>query len=218
MVIEFIRLHPAPRHNRVGCADSDGFAEPRADCVYIILLKERICNDVEHITAVIIPVIHSESERGIFNLVCQPAVTFQNIGNSVPVPFFHRPELNTKRIGACSGIRNVKYVTNFRITSRIVKQCDSGRTALHIPSHALVPRLKIRAGGRVGTLGKNQELFVVRIFVQSRRRYQKCLPVFSTVSEHPFSFSSQRAYRLMLFVVHAPLSARSRASLRSSSL
>ena len=170
---KFVRIHPAPRHNRIRCADSDRFAEPRTDCVYIILLKERICNDVEYVTAVVVPVIHSKPERGIFNLVCQPAVTFQNIGNSVFVPFLHRPEPDITGIFPCSGVRNIEYVLNFRVISRVVKQHNSGRTTLHIPSHALVPCLKIRTGGRVGTLGENQELFVVWVFVKPCRCCQK---------------------------------------------
>ena len=187
MVIEFIRLHPTPRHNRIRCAYSNRFAKPHADCVYIILLQERICNGVEYITAVIVPIVHSKPESGIFNLVCQPSVTLQNLRNRIHVSLLHRPELNIPGINPCSGIRNIKYVLNFRIISRIIYKRNSGRTAFHVPSHALVPGLVIRAGSRVGTLGENQELFTVWIFVQPCRGRQKCLPVFNTVGEHPLS-------------------------------
>ena len=76
---KLVRIHPAPRHDRVGCADSNRFAEPRADCIYIILLKEGICNDVEYVPAVIVPIVHSKPESGIFNLVCQPSIASQDL-------------------------------------------------------------------------------------------------------------------------------------------
>ena len=135
----------------------------------------------------IIPVIHSKPESGIFNLVGQPAVTFQSLRNRIRVSFFHSPELNITGIGARSGVRNIENIADFRVISRIVKQCNSGRTAPHVPSHAAIPRLVIRAGSRVGTLGVDHELLMVRIFVQPCRRCQKCLPAFSAVCEHPLS-------------------------------
>ena len=129
---KLIRIHPAPRHNRIRCAYSNRFAKPHADCVYIILLKERICNDVEYVTAVIVPVIHSKPESGIFNLVCQPAITFQNLRNRIPVSLFHSPELNITGIYPCSGVRNIKYVTDFRIISRIIYERNSVLSKLDI--------------------------------------------------------------------------------------
>ena len=93
---------------------------------------------------------------------------------------YHQTEASLADLG------NIENITDFRIISRIIYECNSGRTTLDIPSHALVPSLKIRAGGRVGTLGENQELFMIRIFVQPCRGRQKCLPVFSAVCEKLF--------------------------------
>ena len=134
----------------------------------------------------IVPVIHRKPERGIFNLVCQPAVTFQNLRNRILVPFFHSPEPDITGIFPCSGVRNIENIADFLVTTCIVKQCNSGRTALNVPSNALVPCFKIRAGGRVGTLSVDHELFMVWIFVQPCRRCQKRLPVFGAVSEKFF--------------------------------
>ena len=68
MVKQLVRIHPAPGHNRVASADRRRFAEPRADCVYIILLEKRICNDVDYVALVVIPVLTSQSSGNLLDI------------------------------------------------------------------------------------------------------------------------------------------------------
>ena len=74
MVVDFARIHPAPGYNRVASADRCRFAEPRAEGIYIILLEKRICNDVDYIALVVIPILHREIHCRLLDSVIQLAL------------------------------------------------------------------------------------------------------------------------------------------------
>ena len=153
---QLVRIHPATGHNRVGSADRRRFAESRAESIYIILLEKRICNDVGYVAPVVIPVFTSQSAGNL---------------------------LDSSGIASCSGVGYIKHIPQLRIAARIINQRDSGRTTVDISAHALVPRFKVGAGGRIGTLCVNHELFMIWIFVELSSGCQERSPVFRAVGQ-----------------------------------
>ncbi|MCI1965519.1 MAG: hypothetical protein LKJ17_05230 [Oscillospiraceae bacterium] len=79
-----------------------------------------------------------------------------------------------------SCVGNIKDIPDSRLVAGGVDECDSLTAVPDIPAHFFVPKLIPGAGRRVWALGKNHELFVVRIFVEPRSGFQEIRPAFMT--------------------------------------
>ena len=87
------------------------------------------------------------------------------------------PKVRAAGILSAARVGNIKDVPNPRLVSGIVDEGDPFSAAPDIPAHFIVPDLISGAGCRVGPLGKNHELFVIRILVEPRGGFQKIRPV-----------------------------------------
>ena len=88
------------------------------------------------------------------------------------------PKVRAAGIFPAARVGNIKDVPNPRLIAGIVDEGDFFSTAPDIPAHFFIPKLIIGAGRRVGTLGKNHELFMIRVFIQPRGGFQKTRPAF----------------------------------------
>nr|WP_277668598.1 hypothetical protein [Caproiciproducens galactitolivorans] len=74
-------------------------------------------------------------------------------------------------------VGNIKDVPNPRLVAGSVDERNPFSAAPDIPAHFIVPDLISGAGRRVGPLGENHELLMVRIFVEPRGGFEKIRPV-----------------------------------------
>ena len=73
-----VRLQPAAFQNRIQDADRGGGFELELLSGFIIIHQERTVNDVENVTAVVVPVGIHQPARKVRNLLAEPLV-----GNTV---------------------------------------------------------------------------------------------------------------------------------------
>ncbi|MPM35303.1 hypothetical protein SDC9_81893 [bioreactor metagenome] len=78
------------------------------------------------------------------------------------------PKVRAAGIFPAARIGNIKDIPNSRPVAGRVDERDSLAAAPDIPAHFFVPDLISGTGRRVGTLGVDHELFVVRILVEPR--------------------------------------------------
>lgn len=67
---------------------------------------------------------------------------------------------------ARDSIRHIEHIVYIGTVGGIVQQSDAPRTAPDVPSHPLVPHAVSGAGDRIRTLGKNQQLVGVGVFIE----------------------------------------------------
>ncbi len=102
---------------------------------------------------------------------------FQRRSNRVLMLRAVLPKERAAGVFPAARVGNVKNVPNPRLITGSVNERDSFSAAPDIPAHFIIPDLITGAGCRVGTLGKNHELFVIRIFVKPRGGFEKIRPV-----------------------------------------
>lgn len=184
-----LRLQPAPRHQRIGDADGGGVSERHSDVEIIILLKERIFNDVKNVALMVVPVFVGKLRGDLFKLIGKIAVAgnviiaFQHGGHGVAVFWAIIPQIDAAGIvsAACVG-----YVEHIAQAGLIAGGVDDGYTFAAAPDialHFLVPKIIFRAGCGFGTLCVDHELFIVRVFIEPRGGGQKVRPRNMTAGE-----------------------------------
>ncbi|MBQ9995305.1 MAG: hypothetical protein IJP32_02955 [Clostridia bacterium] len=184
----FCGIPATPGQDGVDSADRRGIQKLRPDGVIIILFQKRIVNDVEDVAVMVIPIFLGKIPRGLKEHLLKRCVgniiiPHEHIGNRSFVFRLQRPEVQIPRTCPCSGVRYVENVAQTRRIAAGVQEGNPDGTAPDIPSHAVVPDIIFRTGGRVGTLGVDHELFVIRVFVQSGRGGEEGSPVFHAVGE-----------------------------------
>ncbi|WP_415535890.1 hypothetical protein [Dehalobacter sp. 4CP] len=88
----------------------------------------------------------------------------------------HFPEYDRAIITAV-GIRHVKHIAQVGAAPAVVDKGDALGALVHPPAQFLVPYLNRSAGGRIGTLGVNQQLVLEGVLVVPSRRLQEVCPV-----------------------------------------
>lgn len=176
------RLQTAAGHEGVGDADGRGVSESGSDVELIIRFEVGIRNDVEYVPLMLRPVFSGEPRRDLLQLVRQAArggniiSAFQSGPDRLPMLVPVLPQIDRAGIGSRAGIRHVKDVFQARRHAAGVDEGDALGIPPHIAAHRVVPELILRAGRRVGSLGEDQELLIVGVFVEPRGGVQKRKP------------------------------------------
>ena len=102
------------------------------------------------------------------------AIPFSQGGEDGRVVFLpHLPQVRFPRPTHRAGVPIVVDILQIRLTPPVLSDdCDALGTGLHPAPHGIVPQLHAGAGGGVGPLGVDQELFVKGIFVEPGGRVQ----------------------------------------------
>ena len=148
----------------------------------IIPFKEAPVNDTAQLVLMPLPIVHALLHRDFFKLSgnaqfrCRAVLRFQRMSDSFPIVFIQCPCFNLPRAFACTRICYIEYIAH---CPRPVRQRDTPCAAPNIPPHRLIPDFIAGTGGRIRTLGVDQQLFRVTVLVQPRCRLQKASPFFN---------------------------------------
>jgi hypothetical protein len=186
MLKVFIGVEAAAGQNCVGDADSCGASELSSDVELIIFLQKAAVNSVKNVVLMFLPIFVRQLSGDLLQLVGKTFFTgnlilpFQRCRNRVLMLRAVLPKVRTAGIVPTSRVGNIKDVPDSRPVAGSVDERDPPASAPDIPAHFFVPDLITGAGRRIGPLGENHELFVIRIFVEPRSGFQKIHPAFMT--------------------------------------
>ncbi|WP_313293053.1 hypothetical protein [Faecalispora jeddahensis] len=172
MLKVFVRFQPAARQNRVSDADGSGASELRPDVELIIFFQEAVVNDVENVVLMILPIFVRQLSGDLIQLIGKAFFSgnliflFQRRRNRVLMLRTVLPKVRTAGIVPAARVGNIKDVPDSRPVAGRVDERDPLTAAPDIPAHFFIPKLISGAGRRVGALGINHELLMVRVFVQ----------------------------------------------------
>lgn len=189
-----LRLQPAAAHQSVGDTDGSGGSELDSYIEIIILLQKRILKDVEKITLVLIPVFIRKLGGNSFQLLLEAigtwniVSTLQHGGDTVRMLWAKLPQPDSTGVFQTAGIRYVEHIAELRLVASGVNEGDTLGTTAHISAHGLVPDIVLGAGGGVGPLGVDHDLFVVGVLVQSCGGGEKIRPSLIAPGELPGGF------------------------------
>ncbi|MBR4960090.1 MAG: hypothetical protein IKY52_04260 [Clostridia bacterium] len=163
-------FHAAPYHEGVCRADRDRFPESYSDGIISILLQERIVNDADDVTAVVVPEFFGKIDCDFFKYfgeryVCHTVILIERIEYRIQVFLFHPPQVHRTGVLPGSGIGKVIDIFQFRGIGFIINQRNPFCPPADIPAHGFAPCIIIRTGGGIRPLGVDHELFVVGVFV-----------------------------------------------------
>ena len=108
----------------------------------------------------------------LFKLLCDAAIVgngklfLQSGRNCLLMLRAVFPEIGAAGAFGAAGICHIKYIFQLRSVPGVVNEGDALCASANIAPHSLVPQFVVRAGGSVGPLGVDHELFVVWVFVQ----------------------------------------------------
>ncbi len=182
----FVGFQPAAGQNRIGDADGGGASELRSDIELIIFLQKAVVNGVENIVLMVLPIFLRQLSGDLFQLVGKALFAgnlvflFQRRRNRVLMLRAVLPKKRAAGIVSASRVGNIKDIPDFRSVAGSVDERNPFSAAPDIPAHFFVPDLIPGAGRRVGALGIDHELFMVRVFVEPRGGFQKIRPAFVT--------------------------------------
>ena len=164
------RLQAAAGHEGVGDADGGGVSELRSDVELIILLQKAAVNDVEDVLPVIVPIFRRKLGGDFFKLFRKVAAghikpLLQRRRYCVPIFLLVLPQLGPGVLTAAS-VSHIEHIPQKGPAAAVVDDSDTSGPPPHIPAHPLIPEIIFRAGGGVGPLGMDQELFGIWIFLK----------------------------------------------------
>lgn len=171
-------LLSAAGHERIGCAGGCGPAERLPDGILIIRLNPGSCKAVENVLLMLLPVVPGQQGADHDDLIrqgylCRKVICLrQHLRDSFCILLRQAPRFKDDRIGPCPRIGNVKHIAQERRISLGVQQGNPLGAAPHIPAHGSVPQGIRRAGGGIRALGVDQQLIIIRVFVQPPNRVQ----------------------------------------------
>ncbi len=174
------RLQAAAGHEGVFDADGGGVSELRPDVELIILLQKTAVNDVEDVLPVIVPVFPRELGSDLFKLSRKVGAghakpLLQHRRYRVLVFLLVLPQLGPGFLPA-AGVGHIEHIAQKGLAAAVVDDGNASGPPPHIPAHPLIPEIIFRAGGGVGPLGVDQELFRVRIFIELLSRANLRVP------------------------------------------
>ena len=189
-----LRFQPAAAHQSVGDTDGCGGSELDSYVEIIILLQKRILKDVEEVTLVLIPVLIRKLGGNSFQLLPQAVCagnivsTLQHCGDTVRMLRAKLPQPDSTGVFQTAGIRHIEHIAELRLVASGVNECNTLGATAHIPTHGLIPDIVFGAGGGVGPLGVDHDLFVVGILVQPCGGGEKIRPSLIAPGELPGGF------------------------------
>ena len=134
----------------------------------------------------LLPIFIRQLSCNLFHLVDKTLfagnsiLLFQRRRNRVLMFWTVLPKEWTARILPAARIGKIKDVPNPRPVAGSVDEGDPFAAAPDIPAHFFIPKLITGTGRRVGALGENHELLMIRILVEPRGGFQKIRPAFMT--------------------------------------
>ena len=177
----------AAAHHHVCRADGSGVLENSSQVVFIIFFEEGTVNDTEDVPSVLLPPAFDQISGNVLQLKSKadPAglaeTVFQRCGHSVQML---RTVLTKERAAGIRAAACVGYIKNVFHPGRVpgaVDQSNALCAAPYIAVHGFVPDLIASAGRGLRLLGKDQELLVVGVFIQSGRCFKKCRPCLEAI-------------------------------------
>ncbi|MBQ7299813.1 MAG: hypothetical protein IJW77_08235 [Clostridia bacterium] len=178
------RLQSASGHQNIGGTYHRRIAKGNTDVEIIILLKERICNDVEYVALVIVPVFIHQLCRDNLQLFGKSLFT-GDLKATFQCRCYNRfmflsvfPKKRAARVLAATGVGYIEYIFQFWTVAVRVDQCDTLGAAPDISVQRLaVPEVIRSAGGRIRTLGEDHKLLMVGVLIQPCGGIQKSRPL-----------------------------------------
>ncbi|WP_326975393.1 hypothetical protein [Caproicibacter sp. BJN0012] len=186
MLKAFVGVEAAAGQNRVGDADGCGASELRSDVKLIIFLQKTAVNGVEDVVLVFLPIFVCQLSGNLFQLVGKTffagnlILLLQRRRNRIFMLRTVLPKERAAGIFPAARVGNIKDIPDSRPVAGSVDEGDSLAAAPDIPAHFFVPKLISGAGRRVGALGIDHELLMMRVFVKSGGGFQKIRPAFMT--------------------------------------
>ena len=181
------RLQATAGHEGIGDADGGGVSELRPDVELIILLQKTAVNDTKDVLLVVVPVFACKLGGDLFKLFSQvaaghvkPLLQRRRYRVLVFLPILPQPGPG---ILSAASVGHIEHISQKRPVSAVVYDGDARGPTAHIPAHPLIPEIIFRAGGSVGPLGVNQELFGIRIFIETPCRGEKGCPFLIAASD-----------------------------------
>ena len=175
-------------HQGVGDADGSGGLELHLDVIIIVLLQERIVNDVEEVPPMIFPIRPGQLSGHVDDLLrkivsrCSIAV-LQHGGYRSFMLFLQLPQPGGAGMLTGSGVRNVEHIAQPGTVVGIVHQGNALGPAPHIPPHLVIPEVVLGTGGSVRPLGIDHHLILERVLVKAGSRGKKPRPLLPAIGE-----------------------------------
>ena len=173
------RLQAAPGSQHVG----DAFRSQPPQGIFIIACYGGICKDVGKFRRMFRKIIFRDLLSGLMKLLHHGSLRAFAICISQRRRYrrsifrIQRPKERLPGITPAPGVRYIKHIPKLHPVRCRTEQGNSFAASPHITVHGVVPKIVARAGRRIGPLGVNEQLLMVRIFVEPCRRGQKARPL-----------------------------------------
>ncbi|ASB41314.1 hypothetical protein ADH66_11990 [Acutalibacter muris] len=183
------RVQPAAGQERISRADCGGVPKGRLYVQFVIILQKRARDARQEVLHVAVPILGGQLPGNGLQLVGQAAF----IGNAVLFPkggshgFGMFPAV-LPQVGAAApfplhGVGNIEHISNPTAVLPDVKQGDTRGAPTHPPAHALFPHVVTGAGRGLRALGVDEDLLVVRVFVEPGGGFQEVCPLRKTAGK-----------------------------------
>ena len=176
-----LRIQPTAGHQGICNADGGSCLELYSFVKFIVLLKERIVNDIEEVALMLVPILTGQLSGHIGELLGKivtgnAVVALQHGRHRPDVLFLQLPQPGGSGMFTGAGVGNIKHIAQPGPVAGIVHQGNTLGATAHIPAHFLIPQDVLGAGGGVRALGVNHHLFMERIFVEAGGSREKGRP------------------------------------------
>ena len=137
----------------------------------------------------IVPEFIYQLRRHALQLLCKAIFTgnlkalFQRRRYHFPMLLLILPQVGASGIFTAARIGYIKYIFQSWLISGGIDQRNSQGTMAHIPVHLLIPKVIVRTGCCLRTLGEDHKLFMVGVFIQPRSCFQKSCPHLITAGD-----------------------------------
>jgi len=168
-----LRFQTASRLQAVRDAGRCSLAKRRSDVEFIVLRKEGTVNAVDDVPPVIAPVGKRLLTGNLLQLrgEAHGGVRIKDLFKHLPDGRFHLPGdlpgFHSPGILARARVGHVKDIPNGHAVGSRRQQGNALCASTDISAHGAVPKVVFGTGRRVRALGIDQQLIVVRVFVQS---------------------------------------------------
>ena len=173
-----IHIEATSRLQSVADADGSRSAKGHPNVDFIVLLQEGTVNDAEYILLMILPVCACLTLGDLSQLKMQTVNSrdiiflFQHSSDGRFIALIDLPQEGIEGSTPCTGVGYIEHIAQGELPSVIVQQGDALGTAPYIAVHGAVPQIVLGASSGVGSLGMNQQLVAVLVFVQPGHRGQ----------------------------------------------
>ena len=156
--------------------------ELHRSCGFIIAHKVGAVKDADNIVVVVFPVGIEQLPGSVRKLLLENFMLNAILGSE---HFCHwllqivvePPQVRVTGVYPNTSVRHIENIAQARVSSGLVQQGNALGTLAHIAVHAADPNVIFGAGGGIGPLGVDHELFREAVLVQMGSRNQKFRPV-----------------------------------------